>query len=186
MDFIVPLLPGNAGSVDDRVVLGDLGNDELAHFRGRAQKGLHAEGFEFTLDCPNNRYVNDEEVCQAVVGMWAKLGVKAKLNAMPFGPFAQKFQNWDSSAYLLGWGVATYDAQYTLQSLVRTRTKGADGNFNFSGVSNARLDELVDAMGVETNKAKRDAMVSQMFDPFLRRKDLDYAKSLITDQFPRG
>ena len=121
----------------------------------------HPNGLEFTLDCPNNRYVNDEEVCQAVVGMWAKLGVKAKLNAMPFGPFAQKFQNWDSSAYLLGWGVATYDAQYTLQSLVRTRTKGADGNFNFSGVSNARLDELVDAMGVETNKAKRDAMIRE-------------------------
>lgn len=120
-----------------------------------------ANGIEFTLDCPNNRYVNDEEVCQAVVGMWAKLGVKARLNAMPFGPFAQKFQNWDSSAYLLGWGVATYDAQYTLQSLIRTRTKGADGNFNFSGVSNARVDELVDAMGVETDKAKRDAMIRE-------------------------
>ena len=105
--------------------------------------------------------MNDEEVCQAVVGMWAKLGVRAKLNAMPFGPFAQKFQNWDSSAYLLGWGVATYDAQYTLQSLIRTRTKGADGNFNFSGVSNARVDELVDAMGVETDKAKRDAMIRE-------------------------
>lgn len=121
----------------------------------------YPNGIEFTLDCPNNRYVNDEEVCQAVVGMWAKLGVRAKLNAMPFGPFAQKFQNWDSSAYLLGWGVATYDAQYTLQSLIRTRTKGADGNFNFSGVSNARVDELVDAMGVETDKAKRDAMIRE-------------------------
>jgi len=121
----------------------------------------HPNGLEFTLDCPNNRYVNDEEVCQAVVGMWAKLGVKARLNAMPFGPFAQKFQNWDSSAYLLGWGVATYDAQYTLQSLIRTRTKGADGNFNFSGVSHPRVDELVDAMGVETDKAKRDAMIRE-------------------------
>ena len=74
---------------------------------------------------------------------------------------ARKFQNWDSSAYLLGWGVATYDAQYTLQSLIRTRTKGADGNFNFSGVSNARVDELVDAMGVETDKAKRDGMIRE-------------------------
>lgn len=35
-------------------------------------------------------------------------------------------------------------------------------------------------------KAKRDAMVSQMFDPFLRRKDIPYAQSLITDQEPRG
>ena len=134
---------------------------DLKAARALMAEAGYAEGFEFTLDCPNNRYVNDEEVCQAVVGMWAKLGVKARLNAMPFGPFAQKFQNWDSSAYLLGWGVATYDAQYSLQSLVRTRTKGADGNFNFSGVSNARVDELVDAMGVETDKAKRDAMIRE-------------------------
>jgi len=121
----------------------------------------YPNGFEFTLDCPNNRYVNDEEVCQAVVGMWAKLGVKVRLNAMPFGPFIAKIQNFDSSAYLLGWGVATYDAQYSLQSLVRTRTSGADGNFNLAKVSNAQVDKLVDAMAVEMDKAKRDAMIRE-------------------------
>ena len=119
----------------------------------------YPNGFDFTLDCPNNRYVNDEEVCQAVVGMWAKIGVKTKLNAMPFGPFISKIQNFDSSAYLLGWGVATYDAQYSLQSLVRTKTNGADGNFNLSKVSHPKVDALVDAMKTEMDKAKRDAMI---------------------------
>jgi peptide/nickel transport system substrate-binding protein len=121
----------------------------------------YPNGFEFTLDCPNNRYVNDEEVCQAVVGMWAKIGVKTKLNAMPFGPFISKIQNFDSSAYLLGWGVATYDAQYSLQSLVRTKTTGADGNFNLSKVSHPKVDSLVDAMKTEMDKAKRDAMIRE-------------------------
>jgi len=121
----------------------------------------YPNGFEFTLDCPNNRYVNDEEVCQAVVGMWAKIGVRTKLNAMPFGPFIAKIQNFDSSAYLLGWGVATYDAQYSLQSLVRTRTSGADGNFNLAKVSNKKVDDLVDAMGIETDTAKRNAMIKE-------------------------
>jgi peptide/nickel transport system substrate-binding protein len=119
----------------------------------------YPDGFEFTLDCPNNRYVNDEEICQAVVGMWAKAGVKAKLNAMPFGPFIAKIQKFDSSAYLLGWGVATYDAQYTLQSLVRTRVGGADGNFNLAGVSSAKVDSLVDAMKSEMDKTKRDQLL---------------------------
>ncbi|MFM7254931.1 MAG: ABC transporter substrate-binding protein, partial [Betaproteobacteria bacterium] len=119
----------------------------------------YPNGFEFTLDCPNNRYVNDEEVCQAVVGMWAKVGVKTRLNAMPFGPFIAKIQNFDSSAYLLGWGVATYDALYSLQSLVRTRTSGADGNFNLSKVSNAKVDALVESMKTEMDKAKRDALI---------------------------
>jgi len=121
----------------------------------------YPNGLEFTLDCPNNRYVNDEEVCQAVVNMWAKIGVKAKLNAINFGPFIAKVQNFDTSAYLLGWGVATYDAQYSLQSLVMTRTQGADGSFNFSKVSNAKVDALVESMKTELDKTKRDAMIKE-------------------------
>ena len=33
----------------------------------------YPNGVEFTLDCPNNRYVNDEEVCQAIINMWAHI-----------------------------------------------------------------------------------------------------------------
>jgi peptide/nickel transport system substrate-binding protein len=58
--------------------------------------------------------------------MWAKIGVKTKLVAEPMAHLhAVKVQNFDASAYLLGWGVATYDAQYMLQSLVRTKTPPA-------------------------------------------------------------
>ena len=118
-------------------------------------------GFEFTLDCPNNRYVNDEEICQALVNMWAKIGVKVKLSATPMANHVVKIQKLDSSAYMLGWGVATYDAQYTLQSLVRTRTSGADGNYNLSRISNAEVDALVDKSKTEPDMAKRDAMLKQ-------------------------
>ncbi|HRY90202.1 MAG TPA: ABC transporter substrate-binding protein, partial [Rubrivivax sp.] len=100
----------------------------------RAKKLLadagYPSGFELQLNCPNNRYVNDEEICQNVVAMWARIGVKTKLVAESMATFIQKVQNFDTSAYLLGWGVATFDAQYSLQSLIRTRTTGADGNFN--------------------------------------------------------
>jgi peptide/nickel transport system substrate-binding protein len=118
-------------------------------------------GFEFTLDCPNNRYVNDEEICQALVNMWARIGVKVKLNAMPFATFAAKFQAFDSSAYMLGWGVATYDAQYTLQSLIRTRSGGADGNFNFGRISHPPLDALVDRMKNEGDTLVRNRVIRE-------------------------
>jgi len=62
---------------------------------------------------------------------------------------------------MLGWGVATYDAQYTIQSLVRTRTSGADGNFNFSRISDPVVDRLTDAMKTETDVAKRNAMIRE-------------------------
>ena len=121
----------------------------------------YPNGFEFQLNCPNNRYVNDEEICQNLVSMWARAGVKVKLAAEGMATFIQKVQNFDSSAYMLGWGVATFDAQYSLQSLVRTRTSGADGNFNFGRTSDAKVDQLVDAMKTETDIAKRNAMIRE-------------------------
>ena len=121
----------------------------------------YPNGFEFQLNCPNNRYVNDEEICQNLVAMWAKIGLKTKLAAEGMATFIQKVQNFDSSAYLLGWGVATFDAQYSLQSLVRTRTSGPDGNFNFSRVSDAQVDKLVDAMKTETDVTKRNALIRE-------------------------
>ncbi|MBX3642876.1 MAG: ABC transporter substrate-binding protein [Rubrivivax sp.] len=131
----------------------------------RAKKLLadagYPNGFEFQLNCPNNRYVNDEEICQNVVAMWARIGVKTKLVAESMATFIQKVQNFDTSAYLLGWGVATFDAQYSLQSLIRTRTTGADGNFNFGRISDAKIDALVDAMKTETDVAKRNAQIKE-------------------------
>jgi len=128
----------------------------------------YPDGFEVRMNCPNNRYVNDEEICQAVLAMWARVGVKATLMAENMATFSQRFQNFDSSLYLLGWGVATFDAQYTIQSLVRTRTTGADGNFNFSRISDPKIDQLTDAMKSEMDVAKRNAMIREAL---LRIKD---------------
>ncbi len=128
----------------------------------------YPNGFEFQLNCPNNRYVNDEKICQAVIAMWARIGVKANLASENMATFIQKVQNFDSSMYLLGWGVATYDGQYAVQSLARTRTSGADGNFNFSRVSDATVDKLTDAMKTETDVAKRNGMIR---DALVRIKD---------------
>jgi peptide/nickel transport system substrate-binding protein len=121
----------------------------------------YPDGLEFTLDCPNNRYVNDEKICQALVGMWAKAGVRAKLNAMPFANFIPKILNFDTSAYMLGWGVATFDGLYTLQSLVRTKTTGADGSFNLGRISDAKLDSTIDAIKIATDTKARDALLRE-------------------------
>ena len=140
------------------------GIDRIPAYDVKGARKLLAEagypnGFEFTLDCPNNRYVNDEKICQALVGMWARIGLKPKLNAMPFANFIPKILNVDTSAYMLGWGVATFDALYMLQSLVRTKTTGADGSFNQGRISDAKLDAMIDAMKTEMDPKKRDALI---------------------------
>ena len=154
----IMVAPGVHGHTDalDKVS----GADPAAARKLIADAG-YPNGFEFTLDCPNNRYVNDEEICQALVGMWAKAGVRVKLNAIPFATHIPKILKHETSAYMLGWGVATFDTLYTLQSLVRTKTTGADGSFNCGRVSDAKLDELIDAMKTEMDAKKRDAMIRE-------------------------
>jgi peptide/nickel transport system substrate-binding protein len=134
---------------------------DLARAKKLLAEAGYPNGFEFTLDCPNNRYVNDEKICQALVGMWARIGMRVKLNSMPFANFIPKILNHDTSAYLLGWGVATFDALYTLQSLVRTKTTGADGNFNLGRISDPKLDNTIDAIKIATDPAARDALLRE-------------------------
>jgi len=132
----------------------------------RARALLKEAGYEntlnFTLDCPNNRYINDEAICQAIVAMWARAGVKVSLTAMPRATYFPKVQSLDTSAYLFGWGVPTLDALYTLQSLIHTRTQGADGSFNLGRYSNAEVDRLIDeVVKTEIDPAKRDAAIHE-------------------------
>ena len=121
----------------------------------------YPNGFSFQLDCPNNRYVNDEEICQALVGMWARAGLKVRLLAAPMATFIAKIQNFDHDAYMLGWGVANFDANYSLVSLVHTKTTGAAGSFNLGRISDAKLDKIIEAIDVETDVKKRDAMLRE-------------------------
>jgi len=120
----------------------------------------YPNGFEFTLDCPNNRYINDEDICRALAGMWAKIGMKVNVNSMPRSTYFPKIQKNDTSAYLLGWGVPTFDALYSLQSLATTVGKEGDGNFNLGRVSNPAFDKLVNAMKSEVDQKKRNQLIA--------------------------
>jgi peptide/nickel transport system substrate-binding protein len=153
--LVAPGVNGNSPDIDVPAKV------DLAQAKKLLAEAGYPGGFEVRLNCPNNRYVNDEKICLAVTAMWARIGIKAQLMAENMATFSQKFQNFDSSLYMLGWGVATYDAQYTIQSIVRTRTAGADGNFNFSRISDPVVDKLTDAMKSETDVAKRNAMIKE-------------------------
>lgn len=122
----------------------------------------YEDGFGFTLDCPNNRYINDEAICQAIVGMWAKIGLDVRLNSMPRATYFPKVQSYDTSAYLFGWGVPTFDALYTLQSLIHSKGEGADGSFNLGNYENEEVDALIDRIKTETDDAKRDEAIHRV------------------------
>jgi len=121
----------------------------------------YPDGFEIQLDCPNDRYVNDEAICQAVTAMWTRVGIKTRLVTAPMATYISRIQKYDTSVYMLGWGVATMDALYSLDSLISTVDPkgGAAGNFNLGRYSNAKVDALIAQIKVETDEKKRDALI---------------------------
>ena len=121
----------------------------------------YADGFEVDFACPNNRYINDEAICQAVTAMWSRVGVKAKLRTLPLVTYFPMIQRNEASIYMLGWGVPTFDALYSLQSLVRTVGQGGDGNYNVGRYSNQRMDYLVDRIKAETDAPVRKRMLTE-------------------------
>ena len=134
--------------------------------RERARKLLaeagYPQGFEVTLDCPNNRYINDEKICVAVAGMLAQVNVKVKVNAMPRAIYFPKIQNYDTSFYMLGWGVPTFDSQYAVESLIRTVVpKTADGDYNLGKYSNPKVDAAIDKLKTEVDPKQRAALAHE-------------------------
>ncbi len=120
----------------------------------------YADGFGFTMDCSNDRYVNDERICQAIVGMLARVGLKVDLTAQTRTKFFEKALSRNISFAMLGWQPLTYDAHSTLQDTMST-PNGNIGTYNVGKFSDPRIDKLTEEVDIETDPAKRQALISQ-------------------------
>jgi len=122
----------------------------------------YPNGFQVGMDCPNDRYVNDEAICTAVVAMLARVGIRVQLNAQTRARYFAEIlaPRYNTSFFMLGWTPATYDAHNALFNLMGTRD-GTRGVFNSGGYSSARFDALVDRIAVETDRAQRQALMDE-------------------------
>ena len=123
----------------------------------------YPDGFQVGMNCPNDRYVNDAEICQAVAAMLAKVGVRVDLMVEPKATYFPKILRRDTSFYMLGWTPATYDSHNPLYALMATPGEGGQGQFNLGWYSNKRVDELTAKIASETDPKKRQAMISEAF-----------------------
>lgn len=139
----------------------------LPHDPDAARKLLadagYKDGFEVTMNCPNDRYVNDAAICQAVAANLARVGVKIHLQAETKGTYFPKILRRDTSFYMLGWTPGTYDAHNPLNALMRCVDDKGSGQFNLGAYCNPKVDELTLKIQSETDKARRDAMIQEVF-----------------------
>ncbi len=155
--LVSPAMRGYSAGLSDRPAYDPAGAKALL-----AEAG-YADGFSFGLKCPNNRYLNDEAVCQAVTGMLAQVGIKAELDAMPVQNYWPELREDNFDMYLLGWSPGTFDHEHPVRFLVSTpNSEKKLGSWNFGGFSNARVDELLPLVQSEIDDGKRQAMIDEI------------------------
>jgi peptide/nickel transport system substrate-binding protein len=123
----------------------------------------YGAGFEVSMNCPNDRYVNDGEICQAVAANLSRINVKINLQAETKGTYFPKILRRDTSFYMLGWTPSTYDAHNALNAAMRCVDDKGSGQFNLGAYCNPKVDELIVKIQSETDKTKRQAYIAEAF-----------------------
>jgi peptide/nickel transport system substrate-binding protein len=123
----------------------------------------YPSGFEVGMNCPNDRYVNDAAICQAVAANLARIGVKVNLMAETKVTYFPKILRRDTSFYLLGWTPSTGDSHDALTNLMATPNDKGQGQFNLGSYSNPKLDELTQKIQSETDEKKRNDLIREAF-----------------------
>jgi peptide/nickel transport system substrate-binding protein len=118
----------------------------------------YSNGFDVNLDCPNDRYVNDEAICRAVAAMLGAVGIRVSVAARPMLEHQPRLKNRETDFYMLGFGTTTYDSLYILSYVVRS-----DAPYNAANYSNAKVDGMIDAISTATITYARDAMIEEVW-----------------------
>jgi peptide/nickel transport system substrate-binding protein len=118
----------------------------------------YPDGFAVTLDCPNDRYINDEAICRAAAAMLGEAGIRVIVAARPMREHSPRITNRETDFYMLGWGTGTFDSLFHFNHLIRS-----DGPYNATGYANRHVDDLIDAIRTALVTYARDAMIEEVW-----------------------
>ena len=124
----------------------------------------YPDGFEVTFDAPNDRYMNDEQIAQAVAGYLEKVGIKVNLNLMPKANFFSYIKPLENKSMFLmtGWSDASGDGLSLMHDMLYTYDREAgNGGVNRGHYSNAQVDALIDQAFTEMDDTKRGELVAE-------------------------
>lgn len=136
---------------------------DLDQARSLLAEAGYPNGFSTTLHCPNDRYINDEAICQAAVGMLGQIGIRVNLVAQSRSLHFPLIQNGETDFFLLGWGVPTYDSEYIFTFLYHTRD-GSYGTWNAIGYSDPEVDAKIQSLSAEVDTEVRDRTIAAIWE----------------------
>ncbi|MBW8635853.1 ABC transporter substrate-binding protein [Hoeflea sp. WL0058] len=126
----------------------------------------YPDGFGLTIHAPNDRYVNDAKVAQAIAQMLASIGITTKVETMPKSVYFGRLNNQEFSLSLIGWDNSlTGSSMMGLMAAFHTRDKDKGyGSWNAGGYSNAEFDKAMESAEAEFDNDKREAYLKEAMD----------------------
>jgi peptide/nickel transport system substrate-binding protein len=140
--------------------------EEIVFDPARARQLLaeagHPNGFRLTIHCQNNRFINDEQICQAAAQMLTRIGIRTAVEAMPHNVHVTRARNREFSMWTGIWGIDTGEPSAPLTTLLATvdNAKGR-GQFNRGQYSNPRFDALLDQALAELDDPRRALLFAE-------------------------
>ena len=120
----------------------------------------YGDGFKLVLGSPNDRYINDAQIAQAVAQMLTRVGIKTEVDAMTKSTFFARRNKYEFSLYMAGWGSGTGEMSSPLRALVATRNKDKGmGGTNRGRYSNPELDAMIEEALAVVDDDKREAIL---------------------------
>ncbi len=124
----------------------------------------YPNGFGLTIHGPNNRYIKDEAVLQAIGPMFSRIGIETRVMTLPWATFAAQASapNYSFSVMLVGWGAGTGEVSSPLRSLLATVNREAGmGASNRGRYSNPRMDEVLATALATVNDQRREQLLQE-------------------------
>jgi peptide/nickel transport system substrate-binding protein len=116
----------------------------------------YEKGFDITLAGPNDRYIQDEQIAEAVVKYLAKVGIRAKLDVKPKSIFFPEVTGQKHNFYLIGWFDGAFDMARTFFKLIHTRDEERGfGAWNGTGFSDKTIDVLLEGTSAIVDQKQR-------------------------------
>jgi peptide/nickel transport system substrate-binding protein len=123
----------------------------------------YENGFSIQMDCPNNRYVNDEAICNEVARQLQSINIAVKVNAIDKAAFFPLVLNRTTAFYLLGWTTDTADGGEIFDYLLHTINKDGAGSYNAGCYSNQEVDKLGEVSQQTIDPLERLKILQQGF-----------------------
>lgn len=170
------LMKGDGTAADQLVPEGFFGYDptfkqpshDLAKAKALLAEAGYPDGFRLTMHCPNNRYINDAKMCEALAQVFTQVGIKTEVSTSPFAVHQPRLISGGPngepafSVSLHGNGLVTGDSMTALNSMIHTYSKDSGwGNSNYGRYSNKQVDALIEKAAQTTDEKARGELQKQ-------------------------